>query len=543
MAQSIKVMISSTRADLMQYREVASDVIKEVAEEREETVQLIEVSMEKETQSGDREFAVAVSKKWVEKADWVVLIVGWNYGTISTEDGADGLSVTAWEYQHAIEKKKKVFVFIAGDPGTTNEYSKSSEEKHNLKDDFFSQTEDQRKKLEAFRKELSSSHAELFSNLSIFRARLKKTLIKNIDDFDIPPEGCLAQLIVAVSPEIRNCTRKVKLIAHCKQIHDHLHEMRQHVIIPLREEVLVQWQEEGELSRSREKVMWRLGTWALRQMDGIIAKRRLIDENEHRVLRETVDRVLILLEFLKFEEDICMEEFAERLDEFGEAVQDAFSEADRSMATVENDLREGYLLLLDVLKKERQRCPLDSLDKGRLGEELVKIKGNREQIQNVLTNHHQWQASHDKLYGLEAFRETKAFGKKFKYFCDSWLPTKLVPLVKNEMETAAADDLKNDSMMDQPCVSGERGGVVSETEECPDVCSNFTERLQLLHDWLGSLKNDDGMERFDEIHKPFDLSFFCVDKRTLKKVRHAEKRVHDLESWLDDLARRKRDLD
>lgn len=106
MAQSIKVMISSTRADLMQYREVASDVIKEVAEEREETVQLIEVSMEKEIQSGDREFAVAVSKKWVEKADWVVLIVGWNYGTISTEDGADGLSVTAWEYQHAIEKKE-----------------------------------------------------------------------------------------------------------------------------------------------------------------------------------------------------------------------------------------------------------------------------------------------------------------------------------------------------------------------------------------------------------------------------------------------------
>src|SRR5262249_1379645 len=125
--KKVKIMISSTRADLAQYREEASKIIKRVAAEKETRVQLVEVSMEKETQSGDREFAVAVSKRWVEESDWVVLILGWNYGTISDEVGADGLSVTEWEYRHTLalidkerNKEKKLFVFIAGDPETTN---------------------------------------------------------------------------------------------------------------------------------------------------------------------------------------------------------------------------------------------------------------------------------------------------------------------------------------------------------------------------------------------------------------------------------------
>ena len=76
-----KIMISSTRADLAQYREEASKVIKQVAAEKEKRVQLVEMSMEKEVQSGEGEFPVAVSKRWIEESDWVVVIVGWNYGT------------------------------------------------------------------------------------------------------------------------------------------------------------------------------------------------------------------------------------------------------------------------------------------------------------------------------------------------------------------------------------------------------------------------------------------------------------------------------
>lgn len=52
--RQIKIMISSTRADLAQYREEASRIIKKVAAEKEKQLQLVEVSMEKETQDGGR---------------------------------------------------------------------------------------------------------------------------------------------------------------------------------------------------------------------------------------------------------------------------------------------------------------------------------------------------------------------------------------------------------------------------------------------------------------------------------------------------------
>ena len=143
LVKQIKIMISSTRADLAQYREEASRIIQRVAAEKEKQVQLVELSMEKETQSGDREFAVAVSKRWVEESDWVVVIVGWHYGTISDEPGADGLSVTEWEYRHAFERGKKLFVFIAGNPNTADRYRVSAEEREDLKDWSPRQTKEQ----------------------------------------------------------------------------------------------------------------------------------------------------------------------------------------------------------------------------------------------------------------------------------------------------------------------------------------------------------------------------------------------------------------
>src|SRR5215204_685330 len=112
-------MISSTRADLDQYRREANRILTGIADEKRNRVQVLEVSMESETQSGNREFAVEVSKRWVEESDWLILIVGWNYGTISDEPDAAGLSVTEWEYRHACGfPEKKVFAFVAGAPGT-----------------------------------------------------------------------------------------------------------------------------------------------------------------------------------------------------------------------------------------------------------------------------------------------------------------------------------------------------------------------------------------------------------------------------------------
>ncbi len=49
--RQVKIMISSTRADLGQYREEASNIIKKVAAEKEKWIHLVEVSMEKETRA------------------------------------------------------------------------------------------------------------------------------------------------------------------------------------------------------------------------------------------------------------------------------------------------------------------------------------------------------------------------------------------------------------------------------------------------------------------------------------------------------------
>ena len=193
LVNQIRIMVSSTRADLAQYREEASKIIKRVAAEREKQVQLVEVAIEKETQSGDREFAVAVSKRLVEASDWVVVIVGWSYGTISDEMGADGLSVTEWEYRYAFGLGKKLFVFVAGSRGTANEYRFSAEEREDLKDWIFKQTKEQTDKLDKFRQELCRRVVDMFVNLDMFRERLEKTLKDAIDD--LPPKKTLKDAI------------------------------------------------------------------------------------------------------------------------------------------------------------------------------------------------------------------------------------------------------------------------------------------------------------------------------------------------------------
>ena len=94
-----------------------------------------------------------------------------------------------------------------------------------------------------------------------------------------------------MTPNISGCIRKVTLIANCKRIHDYLHELRQNVIRPLREEVLSIWKQEGALSVRRERVIWACMSKASRQLGGIAEVRESIGP-EHQGLRDSVDTVL-----------------------------------------------------------------------------------------------------------------------------------------------------------------------------------------------------------------------------------------------------------
>ena len=245
--EQLTIMISSTRTDLMQYREEASKVIKGLAEDFERRLQLVEISMEKEVQSGERELAVDVSKRWVEESSWVVLIVGWKYGTISPDPKFGGISVTEWEYRYACELGKKVFCFVVGEPDTINHYRVADEEARvDLKDTILSESEAHRVKLKAFKDSLSPTYLDYFKNLKHFSERLEKTLRASIT-LPIEPGSDLAELLLAVRPSIQQCIDRVKIIAACKRVHDHLHELRQNVIRPILESALVQWRADGHL--------------------------------------------------------------------------------------------------------------------------------------------------------------------------------------------------------------------------------------------------------------------------------------------------------
>jgi len=515
-------MISSTRADLNQYRQEASRIIKDVADEKRKRVQLLEVSMERETQSGAREFAVEVSKRWVEESDWLILIVGWNYGTISDEPGADGLSVTEWEYRHACTfPEKKIFSFVAGPPDTAHQYRYSEGEEKDLKDWIAKQSADQSAKLEAFKKELTKRHLELFASLKMFRERLDRTLTSAIDDLppDVQPGTPLADLFVAVVPAIRACIRKVALVANCKEIHDHLHELRQHVIRPLREEVIPVWKQDGALSDSRRKVILSRVFKKAKRIGAITQARKAVDP-EYQGLRDSVDGVLTSPELWDIDDDPpapepTLVQFSEAVEAFADAVQQAFSEADRSMIQGEGDLRDHYLMLRDALNRGRQTMALGPADQARLDEELETLSSHRARIRNTLEMHHAWQEAHDKLEEVAGFRDSESFERKLRQYRGVAL-TKLLGLLDKELEQL-------------------KGAPSDERQRLQDPIDKLTAAID-------ALKADAGVHTFDEMRKPFDDAFYVIDHRTMKEVDRARERVVGIEQWLDGLTAARREI-
>lgn len=176
MVNPLRIMISSTREDLMKYRKRASEVIEKLRKEHQGRREIIEVSMEHEPQTGERESAVAISKKWVEGVDWVVLIVGWHYGTIVHEAGATPTGITEREYDHAVTCTKKVFVFLGGETEPDEFFPVSKDEDENLPRFGNKATQEQAEKLKAFRQKLTNKHASFFKNIDHFEEKLEATL-------------------------------------------------------------------------------------------------------------------------------------------------------------------------------------------------------------------------------------------------------------------------------------------------------------------------------------------------------------------------------
>lgn len=527
--RQVKIMISSTRADLLQYREEAVRIIGDIGAENERKLQLVVVAMEKETQSGDRELPIEVSKRWVQSADWVVVIVGWHYGTIPDEPDAEGLSVTEWEFREAEKEKKKLFVFVTGEPNTANQYRWSTEERDDLKD--WRRGDDER--IRGFRDRLCARHVEMFSNLRSFRERLQRTLREAIADRppEIDPGTPAAAIIVAAIPEISGCLRMVAKIANWKKIHDHLHDLRHLVIRPLREEVLSLWKQEGKLSQSRESTIWAFQNVATAQLTSIKEVSGSIGP-EHQGLRNSVDDLLRYKKLWHEEASRSRRgwaELCEGLETFAYKVQIAFSEADKCMATDEDRLREHYSALLAKLKNARERLP--DPDRQRLVEELENIDANRSRLRGSLSTHHEWQLVHNDLHELDSYRESEIFTRNLNLYRGGTKLSTLLDLVQKEraLVEAAGGPASGAGPTSESAAAGQALAIL------PPACKALPDELHQLDSWLRAVREGDGVAAFDKMRGLFDNVFYCVDKRTLYEVSRAHDRAVAMQDWLNEL--------
>ncbi len=497
----IRIMISSTRADLMRYRDEASRVIERVAADSEKKVQLVQISMEKEVQIGEREFAVAVSKRWVEESDWILLVVGWNYGTVSTEPDAKGLSVTEWEYRRAVELGKKTFVFVAGEPKTENEYCFADGEE-DLRCWSDRQDPATRDKLNAFKGALASTHLEYFKSLKHFSERLEKTLRAAIPG----QASLLADLLLAVRPWIQQFIDRVKRIATCKRIHDHLHELRQNVIRPILESALVQWRGDGELKLPVAALIAHKIGFAEGLIRDIATERQFLD------VKADLLAALARVEGMSPQFDLQnqppqLDEFARRVGRFAAAIQTAFTLSDAAMLKDSDVLDELHGSLLENLGKARERRRLSPAEEEKLNDGLQKVEANKKRLKGALDVHHDWQYQHDKLEMLNGFRRSEDFGDQLENYLDNDCP-QLKSMIATETATQAQDDA-------DPILAG---------------------KVALLERNIAEVTQTRGLPAFDNMRKTFDDVFYQIDKRTLGTVDASEQRVRSFESRLEEMA-------
>jgi len=510
----LAIMISSTRTDLMQYREEARAVIKTLAGDFEKRLQLVEVSMENEVQSGERELAVDVSKRWVEESSWIVLIVGWKYGTISPDPKFGGISVTEWEYRYACELGKKVFCFISGERDMENRYRVSDEERIDLKDTMYSESEEHRAKLKAFKESLSAMHLEYFKNLKHFSERLEKTLRAAIT-LPIEPGSDLAELLLAVRPSIQQCIDRVKIIAACKRVHDHLHELRQNVIRPILESALAQWQADGQLGIAVATMIAHRAGFSEALVRAIGTETANLSAKPGYLIG-ALERVVAATPQCDFQSgEPKLSEFSRSVTRFARVVQEAFTLADAAMLKDSNVLDEMHVSLLKHVGAAMGRRRLGRIEGQTLDDQLVRAKRTKEHLIDVLNAHHNWQMQHDRLAVLNGFRRTQEFEEQLSDYVESQLPQLRVLL----------------------------DGEAAQTQEGVATPAALDGKLALLGTNVADLAQTPRMAQFDGMRKTFDDVFYQIDKRTLGEVERSAQAVRDLENELEELAKKHSEIE
>jgi len=518
MTGTLTIFISSTRADLLQYRQRAQAVIAELRDVQQGRREIVERSMEQAVQDGSLAGAMAVSRQWVAESDWVILIVGWNYGTIMADGSSAGLSVTEWEYNFSVAMNKKVFVFMAGEKGTATAYRPAGGEE-NLVAWFVDQSPEQQAKLREFRSKLGSSHfLSYFRDIEHFEDLARKTLWRNVDDLlpVIEPGSQLALLIIKVRPAFLACMASIRTLNHCKKIHDALHDLLAFVIKPIRDGVLPMWAGEAQLSRANERRLTEVRLQAGKLLQSIAGDSATLDAADAPQLLELVGALAAREAALDPFHDAAPDSepepgtFTEGFDRFARIAQKAFRCANAKMYD-EQDAFDGlHEALLSSLDKARREEHLKPDEQAVLSEEIGKLSLNKRRLLKALKAHAEWQDLHDEMT-REVDKQALApdrYEDRLKEFFETY------GKALQRLAAESVEKLDADPNLDT---------------ELTTSLMQFTGKLQALGDRVDA-------EGFDRVRSAFDMSFYIVDKRVLDVVERLMDRVVQLEKVFEQLA-------
>jgi Domain of unknown function (DUF4062) len=512
---SRKVFISSTTKDLGQYRQEAEEVINQLNSEFRNYFRLEPITMDNTVQSGERETAAIVSQQWVSEADWVILIVGWNYGYIAPDQD---FSVTELEYRQAIKgtpQRKKCFVFISGDPSTDSNkgYShKPDREKTNLYL-WASASEAMRdiKRYEhmcRFREELKQKHHAIFRDIDEFREDLSRTLSRAILEILTMIHSILEFTKLATSS-----IEEVQILANLKRIHDRLHNIRQFAIRRWREEVLVKWVD-SSISTDAQITYYK----GLNKVDRI---RGNLDElarklpQRHQKLADQLNEVTNF-SFGQDGNDLLGDraKFDRSTNLFARQVQAAFSASNRAMQECAENLRHFHSNFQHYIDPSNLSILFTEIHSRCLETKFEDLPRKHERLETVLRDHNQWQTEHDRLERADAARGSSVFDDELFY------------LISRKEQINALMDLAAKQADGHPQLSTWKDLV----------------RVVRVHlDELVKTSDDTGREAsYERMRKAFDDLFFEVDAETLRSIEASEQCVVEHEK---DLMRLKIELE
>lgn len=508
---TVKVFLSSTTLDLAQYREVAGDVIAELNQRYEGRFNLVRSDMSKELPTGAPLTPVQISTDWVQRADWMVLTIGFWYGQVP--DDAD-CSITDTEFRTAKANGLQLFVFKAGGKDQKpNAYRALPEEVERIDlKDYQVPTQD-KDRFERFLAAVQGyTTPVLFKNLDHFKELLEQSLRQRIELELDKARGTNAGPVIAarvidsqqaLRDSVLLAIESAKQLALLKEIHDGLHRIRQFGIRRWRESVLNLWPEDGGPTP-----MTRLAF-----VDPMVEVTRRLAQVETRFeslsddWKSRLKRVQTVAQHFNGGSSQLGENrkaFALLIDQFASRQQKAFSDTNDTMQRCAGQLNQQHDHMISRGIKVLGMDGLSPEEAAALRDEIDESTQRHRRLQDALRHHADWQRAHDSLQGVDEAMEdgTKGDGTEAEAAGEA-MSVLLAP---------AIDDLPVIEQLVRDAPVHWRDGVVPET--IADLCKQVNRNCDRL-------RITETAEAYRALRKSFDDMFFEVDLQTLRIVNHS----------------------